>query len=165
MNRMTFVLMLVLVCMSVCASAETVIHTKDGRSIRVPVEGQDIASIEFTTGTIGATGQTNPQPSNPQTTGGRSFSGTWDTLEIDDGNLRVTLTMTQSGAKVTGSYNGEGSNGTISGTVSGNVLKGTFQNNLGNSGSFQFTLSADGRNFSGYYVFAGKNQRWVGDRR
>ena len=62
MTRGTITLLAVLLAAAVPAFPEMVIHTKDGRAIRVPVEANEIASIEF------VSGQALPAP-----TGGAAF--------------------------------------------------------------------------------------------
>lgn len=68
-----------------------------------------------------------------------NWSGPWKT---DFG----AMTLSQNGNRVTGTYEFKG--GRIDGTISGNVLSGTWTQTNG-SGRFEFTLSADGRSFSG----------------
>jgi len=62
MTRGTITLLAVLLAAAVPAFPEMVIHTKDGRAIRVQVEASEIASIEFVSG-----------PALPAPTGGAAF--------------------------------------------------------------------------------------------
>lgn len=72
-----------------------------------------------------------------------------------------TLSITQNGASVTGTYFNAftGGNGTVAGTVVGNHLTGTWQ--IGGSGTLEFTLSGDGKRFNG--TWNGTN-KWCGAR-
>lgn len=60
-----------------------------------------------------------------------------------------TMTLTQNGSQVTGTYQNEleGGNGVLAGIVSGNVLTGTYTKNQ--TLPIEFTLSADGKRFTG----------------
>jgi len=89
-----------------------------------------------------------------------SFSGNWSDFTDAAGTLR----MTQEGSRVTGSYTHHGTNGSLSGTLTGSTLRGTWSNDLKLSGSFVFELSADGRSFSGSYVYEGKTYSWSGKK-
>ena len=97
------------------------------------------------------------------TSGCTSWSGLWSTTY-------GAMQLTQSGSSVTGAYDYQG--GTISGTASGNVLVGTWSQQPSyappnDAGDLQFTLSADGRSFSGQWRYgsAGDYQTdWTGTR-
>ncbi|MGD1101511.1 MAG: hypothetical protein ABSA59_05535 [Terriglobia bacterium] len=67
MIRGTIILLAVLLGAAVPAFPDIVIHTKDGRAIRVPVEANQIASIEFVSGQVS-------QPNTP------SEGALWETL-------------------------------------------------------------------------------------
>ena len=87
-------------------------------------------------------------------TGG--WSGTWSTTY-------GMMHLTQIGNQVTGTY--EHSNGHIVGTVSGNVLTGTWSEGPtymppDNAGDFQFTISSDGKTFSGGWRY-GSSGSWT----
>jgi hypothetical protein len=74
MTRGTITLLAVLLAAAVPAFPEMVIHTKDGRAIRVPVEANEIASIEF------VSGQALPAPTGgvsflPTLTSGKTLAG------------------------------------------------------------------------------------------
>jgi len=74
MTRGTIALLAVLLAAAVPAFPEMVIHTKDGRTLRVQVEANEIASIEF------VSGQALPVPTGgaaflPILTSGKTFSG------------------------------------------------------------------------------------------
>lgn len=73
-----------------------------------------------------------------------------------------TMNLTQSGNTVTGTYyNAFGSAaGTVAGNVSGNTLTGTWTLG-GGSGTFQFTLSGDGKRFDGNW---NGTEKWCGAR-
>src|SRR5581483_1599485 len=83
-----------------------------------------------------------------------NFGGQWD-------HNFGSMTLTQNGNIVTGTYKNDydGGIGAIAGTVTGNVLTGTYQKNQ--IGPIQFTLSADGKSFTGNW--GGSNQ-WCGAR-
>ena len=85
---------------SVGAHAEMRIETTDGRSFTVPVEPQQIRSIEFSTG-----GETQRS----------SFGGVWK-------SNWGRMTLKQSGTTITGGYESDG--GRIKGEVKGNQLIG-----------------------------------------
>ncbi len=83
-----------------------------------------------------------------------SFAGNWF-------HNFGTMNLAQAGANVNGVYvNGFGGNGTLEGTVTGNQLNGTWEIN-GTDGSFQFTLSNNGKTFTGNFDGA---QQWCGAR-
>ena len=91
----------------------------------------------------GGFGTSEPPPAST------SWAGMWDT------NFG-TMTLTQTGTTVSGSYTYQ--DGKVDGTVSGNVLQGTWSEapraSLRDRGSFRFTLSADGRSFTGEWNYA-----------
>jgi hypothetical protein len=103
-------------------------------------------------------GDTTPSPQQPNTPWHPSdFAGAWDT----DFNR---MQLSQSGNTVTGTY--KYLDGRIEATQSGKTLRGRWiQNNA--QGGFVFTLSPDGRSFSGTW---GKNEAesgsggWSGKR-
>jgi hypothetical protein len=88
-----------------------------------------------------------PLESSAQTSAENTWAGTW---KSDFG----TLTLSASGS---GAYEGYYP-GTISGTITGNVLEGTWTqptNDPPKSGTFKFTMSADGHSFTGDWAYAG----------
>ncbi len=101
-------------------------------------------------GTETSGSQTTPAP--------EVWTGTWQT---DYGPLK----MQQQGDQVTGSYDND--TATISGTVSGNKLIGIWQD-PGSSGDLEFTLSADGKSFTGKWRYAGEGagawRQWNGTK-
>jgi hypothetical protein len=76
-----------------------------------------------------------------------SWAGTWRT---DYG----AMSLTQTGNMVRGTYAVCGGSATISGTVSGGTLTGTWNEQMcGNgSGALEFTMSGDGRSFTGKWA-------------
>lgn len=75
------------------------------------------------------------------------WTGKWITA-------RGTMTLTQSGDRVTGTYNG--GQGVITGVVNGSVLSGTWSEAPrwaapDNAGNFEFTMSSDKLRFTGRY--------------
>lgn len=72
-----------------------------------------------------------------------------------------TMSLTQNGASVAGTYTNEFSNivGTVEGTVTGNKLVGEWH--AGGNGTIEFTLSNDGKRFSGNW---NGTQKWCGAR-
>lgn len=62
----------------------------------------------------------------------------------------ATLTLQQNGANVVGSYVTTGAPpGNVSGSLSQNILTGSWVDQAGSSGGFQFVFAADGRSFRG----------------
>lgn len=94
----------------------------------------------------------------PATTG---WSGSWST---DWG----TMTLSQSGSTVTGTY--EHDSGKIQGTVNGSTLTGRWSEAPSyagprDAGTFTWTLSADGKSFSGSWTYdGGGGGSWTGTR-
>jgi hypothetical protein len=92
---------------------------------------------------------------------GTGFAGTWSTNWGD-------MTLTGSGGSISGTYSH--SQGSLQGTVEGNVLRFHWsQKGNGNKGAGKFTLSADGRSFTGSWNYnddpdkAGSS--WTGTRK
>ncbi len=75
-----------------------------------------------------------------------SFAGNWET--ISDGQNSISLTVVQTGNKVTGLYPSK--NGKIEGTVVGQVLRFKWESD-GGSGSGRFVMNESGFSFSGTY--------------
>ncbi len=92
------------------------------------------------------------------------LSGTWDTSYSGTSPGRVTLTLTQRGAHVTGTYQG-GTQGTVEGQLTGQVLNGRWQE-ASSEGSFTFTFSDDWRTFHGTFDSGGGayTGEWNGTR-
>ena len=86
-----------------------------------------------------------------------SWAGTWDTSFNK-------MILTQNGNSVTGYY--EHDNGKISGTISGNTLRGTWTEDGNEIGEFIFTMSADGKSFTGSCGWGESNtgMTWNGQR-
>ncbi len=81
----------------------------------------------------------------------RTFTGSWQT---DWGAMKLT----QTGNRVQGTY--EHDSGRISGTVSGNLFKGQWtevptRKGPNDAGAVEFTLSADGKSFTGRWNYVG----------
>ena len=91
MTRGTITLLVVLLAAAVPAFPEMVIHTKDGRALRVQVEANEIASIEF------VSGQALPAPTGgaaflPTLTSGKPLAGeAWNDA---GGNWKFQLKIT-----------------------------------------------------------------------
>lgn len=80
-----------------------------------------------------------------------SFTGTWDTRT--DKNWTYVITFDQDGKSVSGKYVAQdGSKGKISGKVKDGVLEFKWEQDGGFKGTGQFSLSSDGRTFSGIYT-------------
>lgn len=95
---------------------------------------------------------------------GSSFAGTWET--ISGGRFSISLTIVQTGNKVTGIY--PSNNGMIEGTVSGRVLSFKWESD-GGSGSGRFVMDESEQAFSGTYNFKDDNpddggKTWNGKR-
>jgi uncharacterized Zn-binding protein involved in type VI secretion len=91
-----------------------------------------------------------------------SWEGSWDTTF-------GTMTLTQSGNRVTGTYTWD--DGKITGTVDGNTLTGTWSDGKtgaapNGSGDIVFTMAADGKSFTGIYKYGstGSGYTWNGTR-
>ncbi|MEN6324885.1 MAG: stalk domain-containing protein [Syntrophomonas sp.] len=72
------------------------------------------------------------------------------------------LNLTQNGDQVTGTY----PDGTLTGTASDKALTGSFAEINSYTGSFTFTMSADGKAFTGTWRYDGdtENSDWTGTR-
>jgi hypothetical protein len=91
--------------------------------------------------------------SKPKPAVNRSYAGQWSTTWGD-------MTLTQDGDHVSGTYTHPWHTGTIDGTLSNGVLTFNWiQSNRPQGGRGTFTLSADGKSFSGSYT---NNQADVG---
>ncbi|MGE5404556.1 MAG: hypothetical protein ACM3PP_06420 [Candidatus Saccharibacteria bacterium] len=102
------------------------------------------------TGTPPATTD-NGQASQPSTSG--PWAGAWNCIW---GEAKFIMNLTGSGNQVTGTYGWR--NGRITNaTIDGNVLKGTWTETTATqteeSGTFEFTLSADGKSFTGKWRY------------
>lgn len=84
-----------------------------------------------------------PNAGTPAT--GTDFSGEWDTRA----GVSYRIRFTQTGNRVTGTYEG----GEIEGTVMGNVLRFRWKQTNGNKGAGKFTLSADRKSFAGVWTY------------
>jgi hypothetical protein len=75
------------------------------------------------------------------------------------------MDLIQNANSVTGSY---AVSGRLSGTTSGSppVLRGTWVWAGGDNGPFEFTMSANGMSFTGWYTYSLQKQRftWNGQR-
>ncbi len=98
----------------------------------------------------------------PASTAAPSWSGCWARPSSETGGFpNSVLVLSQSGTTVTGSFNWSGG-GRVSGTGSGNTLTGTWRHTSNpDQGTFQLTIAADGKSFSGTYNGA---YRWSGTR-
>lgn len=86
-----------------------------------------------------------------------SYAGIWAT------NYNNELQVSQTANHVTGSY--DGGRGVLDGTVNGNILSGTWAWR-NQRGIFRFTLSGDGKSFSGTFSSSsGKGGPWTGVRK
>ncbi len=76
------------------------------------------------------------------------------------------MTLSQSGATVTGTYQSRSSAGAITGRLYGRVLRGRWiEGDL--SGAVRFVFSEDGRSFTGTWGNVGASTsggRWEGER-
>jgi hypothetical protein len=81
-----------------------------------------------------------------------TFAGNWSVSGDDD--VTYSMSMKQNGSSVSGSYKGgDGSKGTFKGKLKGNVLRFTWKQADGYSGSGKFALADDGSSFDGSYNF------------
>lgn len=95
------------------------------------------------------------KPLAPEKTVTTQWAGTWQTKW-------GKMTITQNGNSITGTY--EHDKGKISGTINGNKLSGNWSEAAtyqppGDAGEFEFTLSADGKSFTGRWRY-GNNGAW-----
>ena len=85
-----------------------------------------------------------------------SWTGTWDVP-----GSWGTMTLTQNGNNVTGTYTHQ--QGKISGTVSGNVLSGTWEQPGNNrKGTLEMSMSADGKTFTMKWKYDG-DTKWYSE--
>jgi hypothetical protein len=96
-----------------------------------------------------------PLGSFGQSSGGDTWSGTWDRTELPGKHLFLT----QTGSMVSGHYDWNDASGTVSGTVSGATLTGSFTENH-YQGTFTLTLS--GKSFSGSYTATNRDTGFTG---
>lgn len=89
-----------------------------------------------------------------------NFSGQWNTV-WGQGTETTNLSMAQEGSQVTGNYAYRG--GVIAGLVNDNVLRGSWSQNDGARGTFEFHLSPDGQSFQGRWR-NGDSGPWAPDR-
>ena len=109
-------------------------HISAGRSVWRLVLA---AGILATMLTIGSASPTSAAPD--------TWSGSWT---MTSGNGSATLTLTQSGSSISGTFEEGGSSTGVSGDISGNTVNGTFS---GGDLSGTFTLVLSGTKLSGYY--------------
>jgi hypothetical protein len=98
---------------------------------------------------------------------GLTFTGKWSVTGDDD--VEYSMTMTQKGTSVSGNYRGgDGSKGSFKGKVKGNVLRFSWKQADGYSGSGKFALADDGGSFDGSYSFGNNPDEaegsWSGTR-
>ncbi|MFA4860969.1 hypothetical protein [Methanoregula sp.] len=91
-----------------------------------------------------------------------SWSGTWNTgyTPAENGTFNEILVLTQAGSSVNGTYNN--GTGTVKAAAQGNRLFGTWSETSSNetySGSFDFKQSADGKAFTGHWVYASEGPK------
>lgn len=116
----------------------------------------------------------DPKPQTGPSKGIGNFTGTWFSSVGRFGYPHDPLVMSQSGNKVTGTFKHRSGAGTIDGTVNGNTLtfKMTYTSEAeGKTYSFTgtgtFTLTYDGKSFSGRYTLVDTehvNNGWRGHR-
>lgn len=91
------------------------------------------------------------------TTAVPNFAGDWNTT-WKSGNetpLATAMTLVQDNATVAGTYTYGNVTGSVKGTVAGSVLTGSWKETAPNttySGPLAFTLSADGKSFTGTWA-------------
>lgn len=105
----------------------------------------------------GAGPKPTPRPTVTPKPAPISYAGIWET------NFNNELRLSQTGNHVTGNY--DGTRGMLDGTVTGDILSGTFAWR-NQTGVFRFSLSKDGKSFSG--TFTGSNGQggpWTGVRK
>jgi hypothetical protein len=101
-------------------------------------------------------GYEEPEPYDPPEPS-VNVTGIWDSHW---GGTQADLTLTQTGASVSGSYELAAGWGYISGTLSGRTLDGTWSDHTG-SGDIEFVFSSDGKSFTG--TWSGGNS-WTGTK-
>jgi hypothetical protein len=125
--------------------AEIAIHTKDGQVFRVPVEANNVATIEFVSGA--------------QPEAGRNISGVWDDDGANMSKAQVIYSQVGNQISVQGSfiYNGVTCEWNGSGTINGNKVEHTvnytkrYPDPSWNKadGKLVLTLSPDGKSLTG----------------
>lgn len=99
------------------AQADILIHTVDGRTIRVPLASSQVRSIEFTS--EAAPAATQP-PAAPAVS---SFDGRWRlTSRAGGSSSAYNMQMSVSGTRASGTYDKSG--GRVNGSVQGNTFDG-----------------------------------------
>jgi len=145
MRRTTITSLFLILAAAAPAFPEILIHTKDGRTIRVQVDANEISSIDFT-----------PSQSQPSDVLGRvwnaqenGYAGTWtrrgnsnvfDAVWVN-GSSRVTAVMTM----------------TIQGS---DVHIARRQDSYGSNCDYTGRISADGRSVSGTHVCGTAKYQW-----
>jgi hypothetical protein len=90
-----------------------------------------------------------------------NVAGSW-TINVsgETGNAKQTMTLTQDGGKITGTFKGPRQSGTIDGTVEGNNIK--FHVTAGIP--LDYTGTVDGDSMSGKMSGRGKTGNWKATR-
>ena len=90
-----------------------------------------------------------------------NVAGSW-TIDVtgDTGNAKQSMTLTQDGGKITGTFKGPRQSGTIAGTVDGNNVK--FHVTAGIP--LDYTGTVDGDSMSGTMSGRGKTGDWKATR-
>jgi hypothetical protein len=90
-----------------------------------------------------------------------NVAGSW-TVNVsgDTGNAKQTMTLTQDGRKISGTFKGPRQSGTIAGTVDGNNIK--FHVTAGIP--LDYTGTVDGDSMSGTLTGRGKTGNWKATR-
>jgi hypothetical protein len=121
-----------------------------GKALDVPaksINGRTMVPLRFVTENLGATVSYNngtiTLSFTPVAFDALNWSGTW-TQDSEP------ITLIQSGINVSGS---NGYWGTLKGTASGKVLTGTWYKNVTDQGDIEFTMSDDGKSFTGKWRY------------
>jgi hypothetical protein len=90
-----------------------------------------------------------------------NVAGSW-TIDVSggSGNAKQTMTLTQDGGKITGTFKGPRQSGTISGTVDGNNIKFHVAAGI----PLDYTGTVDGDSMSGTMSGRGKTGDWKATR-
>lgn len=148
--------------------------TPTATSAETPVATATTAAAETTAAATTSATEAAATATATATPAAFSWAGTWNTTysSAEYGLVAETLTLTQNGTAVTGTY--ALGNGTIKATLADGILSGSWKEIEGNgtyAGLFEFTPSTDGKTFTGKWISVNETttlknttQYWNGTR-
>lgn len=144
-----------LLALAIPAFSEMIVHTKDGRAIRVAVDASEVASIEFVSGVEGSAA--------------RNISGAWysdDTPEVTNNKFSYSQVGNRITAQGSFSYQGRVCRWNGTGTINGDEVEysvnyhGTHPAGNAADGKQVLALSPDGMTLTGtWYNNGGQSGR------